>query len=318
MKPYHRQQLPNPLSQVNRIRILLQLLQAALFSAAFAHLTFAAVSVQDDRGVVIRLESRPVRIVALSPHLTEIVYAAGAGNQLAAVVRYSDYPEAARRLPRVGDASRIDLERVIALKPDVILGWQSGNPAGDLERLGRLGFRLFVSEPRRLPDIARLLRTIGVLAGTSDTAAGAALEFERELAFLRSRYASRAPVRVFYEIWHRPLLTVNKMHLISDVIALCGGINVFGESPVLTPSVSLESVVALRPDVILGGSSAIEPEEFSSLWRNAPVSTLRSIPVRYVPADLIQRQTPRIAEGARIVCQHLDQVRSGAAGQSKR
>jgi iron complex transport system substrate-binding protein len=300
--------------------VLRALRGVALLLAALATAPSAAVQVKDDRGVVVDVTAPPARIVALSPHLSEIVFAAGAGAQLAAVVRFSDYPEQARRLPQVGDASRIDLERVLTLKPDLILAWQSGNPAGDLERLEQLGLRVFVSEPRRLPDIARLIRTIGELAGTGAVADKAAAAFENELANLRARYSTRGLVRVFYEIWHRPLLTVNRAHLISDVLALCGGKNVFGNAAVLTPSVSLEAVLAARPQVILGGGSATHADQLISQWQQAPAAALRAIPVRYVPADLIQRQTPRILEGARVVCAHLEEVRgagerSGVSGQ---
>ena len=195
------------------------------------------------------------------------------------------------------------------IKPDLVLAWQSGNPRSDIERLERLGFRVFVTEPKRLSDVARLLRTIGALAGTERAAERAAAEFERELGALRGRYAAREPVRVFYEIWHRPLLTVNRAHLISDVIALCGGVNVFANAATLTPSVSLEAVFAARPQIVLGGSSAIRPDELAATWRDAPLASLREIPVRYVPADLIQRQTPRIAQGARMICEHIDEFR---------
>jgi iron complex transport system substrate-binding protein len=296
--------------------VLRSLRGAALVLAALATAPSTAVQVKDDRGVVFDATAPAVHIVALSPHLAEIVFAAGAGAQLAAVVRFSDYPEEARRLPQVGDASRIDLERVLTLKPDLVLGWQSGNPAGDLERIERLGLRLFVSEPRRLPDIARLIRTIGALAGTSAVADKAAAAFDNELDSLRVRYSTRAAVSVFYEIWHRPLLTVNRAHLISDVLAVCGGKNVFANAALLTPSVSLEAVLAARPQVILGGSSATRPEQLIAEWQQAPAAALRAIPVRYVPADLIQRQTPRIVAGARVVCEHLEEVRE--MGRDKR
>ena len=285
--------------------------RAALVLAliAFLPLASAAAAFRDDRGAVIELEAPPQRIVALSPHLAELAFAAGAGARLAAVVRYSDYPAEASRLPQVGDASRIDIERVIALKPDLVLAWRTGNPAGDLERLQRLGLNVFVTEAGKLADIARLLRTIGALADTPPPADAAAAAFAAGLERLRSRYSARAQVPVFYEIWHRPLLTVNGAHLISDVIALCGGRNVFASSPLLTPGVSFEAVLAAAPRVILGGSSASRPEEFSALWRNARAAALREIPVRYVPPDLIQRQTPRIAHGAKVVCEHLDGIR---------
>jgi iron complex transport system substrate-binding protein len=224
-------------------------------------------------------------------------------------VRYSDYPPEASKLPQVGDASRIDVERVVALKPDLVLAWRSGNPAGDVERLKSLGLPVFVTEARRLGDIARLIRTLGELAGTGREAAAAAAAFERDLSELRSRYGGRRTVPVFYEIWNRPLLTVNGEHIISDVIALCGGRNVFHDAPVLTPSVSLEAVVAARPQVVLGGSSAVRREHFAASWAALPISVLRELPVRYVPPDLIQRQTPRIAEGAKVLCEHLDEVR---------
>ena len=269
----------------------------------------ASARLQDDRGVAVAVPSKPSRIIALAPSLAEIAYAAGAGPQLIAGVRFTDYPEAAARLPQVGDASRLDVERILALEPDLLLGWKTGNPAGDLRRLESLGLPLFVAEPRRLGDIARLIRAVGALAGTQPAAEAAAAAFERELERLRSRYSMKPAVRVFYEIWHRPLLTINGQHLISDVIALCGGSNVFADTPVLTPAVSHEAVLAARPDVVLGGSSATRPEALVAAWGGAPIAALRALPVRYIPPDVIQRQTPRIVEGAKVVCRQLDDVR---------
>jgi iron complex transport system substrate-binding protein len=284
--------------------------RAALLLAVFGiSLDLPAATFRDNRGVAVELRSPAARIVALSPNLAELAYAAGAGSRLAAVVRFSDFPAEAARLPQVGDASRIDVERVIALKPDLVLAWRSGNPAGDVERLQRLGLPVFVTEATRLSDIARLLRTIGELAGTGAHAASAAAAFERDLAALRQRYSRRGEIPVFYEIWHRPLLTVNGEHVISDVIALCGGRNVFYDAAVLTPAVSLEAVVAARPHLVLGGSSAVRPEDFAASWRATPVAALRELPVRYVPPDYIQRQTPRIAQGAKMVCEHIEEMR---------
>jgi iron complex transport system substrate-binding protein len=283
--------------------------RCALLLAGAIAFGAAAAEWRDDRGVAVTVSSQPSRIVALSPNLAEIVFAGGAGDRLAAVVRFSDYPQAAKRLEQVGDASRLDVERIFAMQPDLVLGWKSGNPAQDLRRLESLRLPVFVTEPRRLEDIARLVRTIGAIAGTPREAAAAADSFDHELQALRERYGARPPVRVFYEIWHRPLLTVNAQHIISDVIRLCGGQNVFADAPVLTPAVSLEAVLAARPELVLGGSSAAGPEDLPAEWRAAPVSGLRNVPVRYVPADLIQRQTPRIAEGARIVCEHIDEAR---------
>ena len=250
------------------------------------------------------------RIVALSPHLAELAFAAGAGRQVVGVVRHSDFPPAVRDLPQAGEAARVDFEQIALLKPDLVLAWRSGNPAGDVARVERLGFPVVVTEPARLSDIPRLLRIIGDLAGTRPAAEKAATGFEGAIAALRARHADASRVRVFYQIWHRPLLTVNGAHMISDVIALCGGDNVFADLAQLTPTVSLEAVLAAGPQVILGGGSAGGAREFADWWRASAVPALRELPAYYVDPDLIQRQTPRIVAGARAVCAALEQVRT--------
>lgn len=282
------------------------LLCCTLFQAQ----TVRAIDLQDDRGASVHLAAPAARIVSLAPHLTEIAFAAGAGDKLVGVARFSDFPAAARRVPQVGDGARVDLERILTLKPDLVLAWKSGNQAGDVVRLEQLGFRVFVTEPQRLPDIPRLTRLVGALAGTLDDAERVAGAFERGIETLRAQYRARPPVRVFYEIWHKPLLTVNRNHMISDVISLCGGVNVFADAPLLTPSVSLESVLAARPEVIVGGSSAATAEGLAAQWRGYVVEGLKGLPVFYVAPDEIQRQTPRIAQGAKAICEALEKVRS--------
>jgi iron complex transport system substrate-binding protein len=269
------------------------------------------VSVVDDRGKTITLAVPAQRVVALAPSLTELAFAAGAGGQLVGVARFSDFPPAARRIPQVGDAARVDFERVVALKPDLILAWKSGNSPADVARLESLGYRAFVSEPARLADIPRLLKAIGALAGTQSTAGAAAAEFERAVGALRGRYARARRVRVFYLIWHRPLLTVSGAHLISDVIALCGGQNIFADVAQLTPAVTLEAVIAAKPEAIMGGASAGGEQAFIARWRETAVEPLRGLPAYYIDPDHIQRQTPRIAAGAKAVCAALEEVRRG-------
>ncbi len=268
------------------------------------------MTLTDDRGRAIALAAPAQRIVTLSPHLAEIVFAAGAGERLVGVARFSDFPEAVRRLPQVGDGARVDPERIIALKPDLILAWQSGNQAADIARLEKLGFPVFVTEPARLTDIPRLLRAVGALAGTLPAAGLTIDKYNNIIRELQNSYGGRPPLRVFYEIWHRPLLTVNGRHIISDVIALCGGRNVFAAAPVQTPTVSFEAVLAAQPAVILGGSSAAVADEFAAQWRASPIAALRELPVFYIDPDTIQRQTPRIVEGARAICEVLEKVRS--------
>jgi iron complex transport system substrate-binding protein len=273
--------------------------------AAFAQ----TVSVVDDRGKRVALAAPAQRIVTLAPSLAELAFAAGAGGRLVGVARFSDFPPAVRGMPQVGDAARVDFERVAALKPDLVLAWKSGNSAADVGRLEGLGYPAYVSEPARLADIPRVLNAIGALAGTLPEAGRAASEFEREIGALRRRYSAAPRVRVFYLIWHRPLLTVNGAHIISDVIALCGGENVFADVSQLTPSVTLEAVIAAKPEAVLGGASADGEKEFAGRWRTASVPPLAGLPAHYVNPDTIQRQTPRIVEGARAVCSALEEVR---------
>ncbi|MFN7086097.1 MAG: cobalamin-binding protein [Burkholderiales bacterium] len=266
----------------------------------------AAVTLADDRGQAVALAMPAQRIVTLAPHLAEIVSAAGAGGKLAGVARFSDFPEAASRLPQVGDSSRVDLERIVALKPDLILAWQSGNQAADIARLERLGFPVFVTEAARLDDIPRLLRAAGALAGTLPEAERAAQKFMNKINALKNKYDARPPLRVFYEVWHRPLITVNGRHMISDVIRLCGGRNVFADAAGLTPVVSEEAVLAARPDVVVGGGSAAR---FAAQWRASAAPALRGLPVFHIDPDIMQRSTPRIVEGARLLCERLESVR---------
>ena len=284
------------------------LLAAAGVLAVAAHA--AGIRVTDDRGVTLDLAAPAARIVALAPSITELVYAAGAGAQLAGVPRFSDFPPQAAALPQIGDGSSIDAERVLSLRPNLVIGWKSGNRASDMARLERLGFKLFVIEPTALVDVPRVLRMIGALAGTAAQAEAAAHAFEDGLQVLRARYAGASSVRVFYEIWHEPLMTVNRQHMISDVLRLCGGENIFAELPVLTPVVSLEDVIARRPQVVLGGGSAVSADELAALWRrHADLAGLRGLPVLRIDPDAIQRQTPRVLSGAQQVCAALDSVR---------
>ena len=291
------------------------LLRATIAAAGIVAMTLVrvvaaqSVGVTDVTGSRVALARPAQRIVAIAPSLAELAFAAGAGGRLVGVARYSDYPASVRGIPEVGDAVHVDLERVVALRPDLVLAWQSGNRTGDYERMARLGYAVYVAEPRRLTDIARALRDIGVLAGTAREAERAAAAFEAGLAALRTRHADAEKVRVFYAIWARPYMTVSGAHMISDVLALCGGENVFADVRPLTPTVSAEAIIAARPAAIVGGGSAGGAEQFLRDWRGAAPAPLAALPAYYVDPDLIQRQTPRILAGARAVCAALEEVR---------
>jgi len=276
----------------------------------FAHAATAAITVTDDRGKSITLPQPATRIVSLAPHLTELAFAAGAGGKLVGVSAYSDYPAGARQLPVIGDYSKIDLERVVQLKPDLVLAWISGNPRGDVERLDQLGFKVLALEPRKLDDIARHLLLIGELAGTGYEATRAASQYRSQIRVLESKYRTRQPVTVFYEIWRQPLMTIGQTHLVSRAIELCGGRNVFADLGGITPTVSLESLLARNPQAILVSGALSERETRLAPWREMKeLEAVRRGNVFYLNADTLHRGTPRLAQGVSELCKKLDQVR---------
>ena len=239
------------------------------------------------------------RIVALSPHLTELAFAAGAGPKLVGVVEFSDYPVAARALPRVGDAFRLDLEALAGLAPDLILGWPSGNSPAALDRLRRLGYRVVELEPRRLGDIGDQLEVIGRLAGTEAQASQAAREFRDGLAALQARYADSRPGRVFYQIAPQPLLTVNREHFIGQAIEVCGGQNA-------------ESVVSRAPEAIVandytrgpGSPAAGTPLDRWRPWQTLPAVARERLFL--MDPDLMSVPGPRLLAGITQLCALLN------------
>jgi iron complex transport system substrate-binding protein len=257
----------------------------------------AGAQVLDDYGN--RVEVKASRIVSLAPHLTELVYAAGAGSRMVGAVDYSDFPPAARELPRVGSDAHINIESVLALQPDLIVAWPNPGSVRAIDRLAELGLPVFRSEPRELEDIATTLERLGTLAGTQAEAQRAARAFRARKAELEKRYSGRPKLRVFYQVWDRPLLTVNGDHVISKVIALCGGENVFAALPLIAPEVDAEAVLRANPDVVLTSRPGTEPPK----W-------LPNSRFFVVPADLIQRHTPRLLEGAERVCRALEEARA--------
>jgi iron complex transport system substrate-binding protein len=270
----------------------------------------ADIGVVDDSGQPVVLQHPATRIVSLAPHITELLFAAGAGNAVVGVSEHSDYPAAARTLPRVGGGSGIDLEAVLALRPELVVAWGSGSPPGLLQRLRQLGFAVFVSEPRVMDDIAASLERLGGLAGHETAARRAVQRFEERLRQLRERYAGRPPVRVFYQVWQQPLLTINGDHLVSDVIRLCGGVNVFGDLPELAPQVSVESVLQRDPQVIIAGGDAPDARSLNDWWRRwNDISAVQGGHLYTVPQQLLERHTPRILDGAALLCERLESVR---------
>jgi iron complex transport system substrate-binding protein len=266
----------------------------------------------DDMGRAIRLDRPAGRIVSLSPSITELVFEAGAGSKLVGVSRHSDYPDSARSIPEVGDASNLDLERIVALKPDLVIAWRSGNAFPEIEKLEKLGLPVFATEANRLEDIPRLLRSTGYLAGTSPQAEASATRFEEALSEIRRSYANRSKLKVFQMVWHQPLMTINGHHLMSNIVELCGGTNIFASSPFLTPVISVEDLLQADPEVIISSVSheGAGIEIKARMSRFPSMKAVRHNHMYSIHPDLLHRQTPRLIEGAKAVCARMENARS--------
>lgn len=255
------------------------------------------------------------RIVSLSPHITELVFAAGAGEQLVGVVEYSDYPPAAASLPRVGDSARVDYETLALLQPDLVLGWESGNPVEIIERIRELGYRVILVEPEVLDSVAVQLETIGELAGTSNIADKRAAQLRKRIEKLSAMGDEEETLTVFWQISADPYFTVTGKHVISEIIELCGGQNIFADLPGLAPSVTLESVLTAQPDVIIASVSPAQ-EDLNQAWKDKWVRwpELRAVKNRRlysVNSDLVSRAGPRLVDGANQVCAAMQAARTG-------
>jgi iron complex transport system substrate-binding protein len=285
--------------------VLLGSLLAISFSSARAD-----ISVTDSLARTVKLAVPAQRIIALAPHIVENTFSAGAGDKLVGVTSYSNFPEQAKTILEVGSYNAWSLESIVALEPDLIIMWGSGNGMGKLATLERLGIPVYVSEPRRLPDIASTIRNIGLLAGTEHTSAMEARRIDQAFAELNNSYRNREPKSVLYQMWNAPLQTLNGEHLISDVITLCGGSNIFADATALAPKISLESVLARDPDAIIASGMGAARPEWLDTWKQYP--SLRAVQTGslfFIHPDHIQRPTARILRGAQTMCEQLDTLR---------
>jgi iron complex transport system substrate-binding protein len=272
-----------------------------------------AIEVIDDAERTIVLEQPAQKIISLSPHITELLFSAGAGEKIVGVDDYSNYPEAAKSITRVGDANHLDIEYILSLQPDLIVAWGSGQSHNQfIEQLIRLKQKVYISSPEDLEAIPHTVENLGKLAGTYDYAKLQSQKFRNELNNIINKYSHQASVTVFYEIWNQPLFTINGQHVMSQVIEICGGNNIFAEIPVLSPEVNIESVISANPDVIIasGIGSRNQRPPWLDEWLQWPtITAARNNHLYHVPPDLIHRQTFRILQGARILCEQLQSAR---------
>jgi iron complex transport system substrate-binding protein len=288
-------------------------LAAALLAASVAAVADPIeLRLVDDGGHEVALAHPARRIVALAPHLTELVYAAGAGSQLVAVGRYSDYPPEALSKPVISDAFTVNYEALAKLKADLVLVWGSGTPERIKSKLRSLGVPVYEVEVRNVGGLADTLRRIGRLAGTEGVARARAQAITNDWAALTATYAGRRPVRVFFQLWDAPLMTLNGQHLISSAITACGGSNVFSELPTLTATVSWETAVQRNPELVMTAGSASEPARPGRWAEFKQVSATRHAEFGRIEGDLISRSGPRFVDGARELCVAIDRARQGA------
>lgn len=270
----------------------------------------ADINVKDDTAQVIQLKTPAKRIVSLAPHVTENLYAAGAAGQMVGAVEYSDWPEAAKKLPRVGGYSRLNLEAILAQRPDLIVAWHSGNAPAHLAKLKSLGIPVYISQPNHINDVASEIERLGQLAGTDAQAKQSAEQFRTRHAGLTARYGNRPLVRTFYQIWNQPLMTINGEHLISDVMRLCSGDNVFANLSQLAPHITEEAVIAANPEAIVASGMDDSRPEWLDGWRKWKQLTATTRDnLFFIPPELMQRHTPRILDGAEKLCSHLETAR---------
>lgn len=288
-------------------RPLLPLLLALL--PAFA-IQAAPIQITDATGQTLTLPQPAQRIISLAPHITENLFAAGAGDLLIGVVTYSDYPEAATRIPVIGSYNQLNIEGILALQPDVVIAWHSGNSLIQIEQLQRLGIRVYFSEPRSFAGMAQELRRLGQLTGRQASAEAAALQVEQRVERLQRQYGDQRPVRVFYQVWEQPLMTINKDHLIHEAITLCRGDNVFAELPQLIPRIDREAVLAQDPEAITGGGMGEDNPAWIEYWRRFEgLQAVRENKLYFIPPSLLQRSTPRMLDGTELLCRKLQQAR---------
>ena len=279
---------------------------ALLLSAAVIHASAAAISVKDDAQHTITLTQPARRIISLAPHATELLFAAGAGDDIIAVSDYSNFPEAAKKLPSVGNVFALDTERLMAFKPDLVVIWGTGNARALANKLRGQHITVFESEPRNFEMVATSIERLSILAGTETIGKSTASGFRTRLEDLRKTYRqpdASNPIRVFYQVWNKPLMTLNDEHMISAAIRLCGGSNVFGKLKELSPTITIEALLASNPDVIVTGG---ENTDALNEWRQFKALTaVKQNRLIAIPADLLNRAGPRILDGTEALCKQL-------------
>lgn len=296
----------HPARRVARFLLLALLCLAGTFPARPAA---AAITLPQADGSSLVLAAPAEKIVTLAPNLAELVFAAGAGGKLAGTVEYSNFPPPVTQVPRVGDAFRIDLERILQLEPDLVIAWQSGNPPSALQKLEQLGlavWRIEITRPGQIPDS---VRHIAMAAGTEKQGLAAATQLRERLELLKREHAGKTPVSYFYQVSRRPLYTVNGAHIISRGLELCAAHNIFSDLAALAPQITLEALIVADPQVMIAPQVEGETRALEA-WQDWPnLQAVKHGALVYLPADEISQATPRLLDSLELACKLLDPMR---------
>jgi len=270
-----------------------------------------SIEVTDYTNTLVRLDKPAKRIVTLAPHIVENLFTAGAGDLIIGVVDYSNFPEEALSITNIGSAFNINQESIIALKPDLIIAWETGNSHTVYNKLKDLGYPVYVDEPKTLNDIAKSIRDFGVLTGRIEPANSAANTYLYKLEKLQSQYKDVAPVTSFYQIWNEPLQTINGMHIISDVMQICGGENIYANEIAIAPIINIESILDRDPQAIIASGTSPNRPLWLDDWKQwDSLTAVKNDSLFFVEPDHLQRHTVRLLQGIESLCSQLDTART--------
>lgn len=269
----------------------------------------SAIDVIDDTGKTIMLAKPAKRVITLAPHLAEMMYAINKGDIVVATVSYSDFPEQAKKIPRLGSFDNTKLETILSFKPDLILAWNSGNNLQQLAVMERFGLTVYRDDPKKVQDVARTIRNIGILSGSKD-AGKIANEFLKKLDNIEKKYQNREIIRVFYQFWDDPVYTVNREHYITDVLGICGLQNVFADMQQLSATVDREAVIRANPEMVLAAGMNGVDKKWMEKWQNwKEIKAVKYHNLFTVNPDWLHRHTPRLLLATEQICHYADQAR---------
>ena len=275
----------------------------------------ASRTVTDDSGRTLSVHAAPLRIVSLAPGATEMLFAAGAGAQVIATVEYSDEPPAARHIPRIGDVAAIDMERLVALHPDVVITWPAGTNPAQRAKIARLRIPIYEQQVERLAGLADSLRRLGILAGTQASAARAARDIDARLATLKASYAhaGTAGPSVLLQVWDRPIYTVGGHQLMSDALQICGARNLFADLPEAGPVVDIEAVIARNPDIIIAAAAPGQGAAWLANWRRfGSLKAVREHHLLVFEDQALTRLGPSVIDATEGLCRTIAGLSRGS------